>query len=139
MMVPIEVGVVFSKYDVDGSGKLDSNELYDLCEELGYPLTNEEINSALQTLDTNRNGLIDQHEFLQWWNSESTEMTKKLKQILQQVKADNHLDIHRYVFILFLFNSSSSARFGTTTSHYSNDFLSKTQRYSSLLTPISSC
>jgi hypothetical protein len=59
----------FSKYDKDGSGAIDKDELQQLSTELGRELTNEELEEALKDLDLNNDGVIDFSEFQRWWFS----------------------------------------------------------------------
>ena len=92
-----EIAVVFEKYDADGSGKISVDELSSLCEELGYPLDEHELASALDELDSNDNNEIDQDEFIRWWKKETTTANHKLQQILKQAKLENSFDVHRQV------------------------------------------
>ena len=49
----------FDKYDVDGSGAIDKDELSKLTTELGRPLTGDELEEALKDLDQNKDGVVD--------------------------------------------------------------------------------
>jgi hypothetical protein len=53
----------FDKFDVDGSGAIDKDELAKLSEELGHPLNDEELEEALKDLDLNKDGVVDFSEF----------------------------------------------------------------------------
>ena len=64
-----EVKAKFAKYDTDGSGAIDKEELGKLSEELGRKLTEEELTEALKDLDINKDGVIDVEEFARWWFS----------------------------------------------------------------------
>jgi hypothetical protein len=59
----------FDKYDKDGSGAIDKEELQNLSKELGRPLTSEELDEALKDLDLNKDGVVDFNEFKRWWFS----------------------------------------------------------------------
>ena len=59
----------FDKYDKDGSGAIDKDELAKLSEELGRPLTDDELVAALKDLDLNKDGVVDFSEFKRWWFS----------------------------------------------------------------------
>jgi hypothetical protein len=59
----------FNKVDVDGSGALDSEELYQVCADLGLQLDEEELEAALAILDENGDGSISFEEFYDWWGS----------------------------------------------------------------------
>jgi len=53
----------FKKFDADDSGAIDKQELQQLCEVLGHPLTSEQVDEALKDLDLNGDGVIDFTEF----------------------------------------------------------------------------
>ena len=59
----------FKKFDKDGSGEIDREELGELSAELGHTLTAEQINDALIDLDINGDGVIDLEEFKRWFFS----------------------------------------------------------------------
>lgn len=67
-----EVEERFDEFDVDGSGALDSVEFADLCKELGTALSHAELEAALVTLDTDRDGTISKGEFLAWWRGDAS-------------------------------------------------------------------
>ena len=62
-----EVKVAFDKYDADGSGAIDKEELGELSKELGHELNQDELDKALKDLDLNGDGVIDMKEFSRWW------------------------------------------------------------------------
>jgi len=62
-----EVKIAFAKYDADGSGAIDKEELGELSKELGHELTDEELDKALKDLDLNGDGVIDLKEFSRWY------------------------------------------------------------------------
>jgi len=54
-----QVTVAFNKFDADGSGAIDKEELGELSKELGQELTDDELVKALKRLDVNNDGEID--------------------------------------------------------------------------------
>jgi hypothetical protein len=64
-----DVMPAFKKFDKDGSGEIDREELGELSAELGHTLTVEQINDALIDLDINGDGVIDLEEFKRWFFS----------------------------------------------------------------------
>lgn len=60
---------MFKKFDKDGSGAIDKDELSVLCKELGKPLDDKQLEEALNDLDINKDGVIDEDEFCKWWFS----------------------------------------------------------------------
>jgi hypothetical protein len=59
----------FAKFDLDGTGDIDKDELYNLSAELGAPLDEDGLNAALKDLDLNGDGVIDYQEFRRWYYS----------------------------------------------------------------------
>ena len=64
-----KVEPLFKKYDKDGSGAIDKDELDGLCKDLGVPLDEEQLKAALEDLDINKDGVVDLNEFCDWWFS----------------------------------------------------------------------
>lgn len=62
-----EVREIFSHFDNDGNGVIDVGEFGKLLDALDADLTEEQIQAGLDTLDENRNGVIDFEEFIAWW------------------------------------------------------------------------
>lgn len=58
---------VFNRFDLDGSGEIDKDELVALCAELGRRLTPKEEEQALSVLDKDGSGMISFAEFDAWW------------------------------------------------------------------------
>jgi hypothetical protein len=57
----------FDQADVDGGGTLDSEELREVCADLGLVLDDDELEAALAILDENGDGDISFEEFCDWW------------------------------------------------------------------------
>lgn len=53
---------------------MSTTELAHLCKSLGSNLTHSELEAAVTALDLNRNGFIEEEEFLRWWrgNTDTT-------------------------------------------------------------------
>ena len=62
-----DVSKAFNKFDTDGSGNIDKDELRNLSAELGHTLTSEQLDTALKDLDINGDGVIDFSEFSRWY------------------------------------------------------------------------
>jgi hypothetical protein len=60
---------VFKSFDRDGSGSIDRGEFARLLEALGQGITEEELNVALDVVDSNHSGRISWPEFLTWWTA----------------------------------------------------------------------
>jgi hypothetical protein len=78
-----EVRVAFDKYDADGSGAIDKEELALLSKELGNELTDEELEKALKDLDLNGDGVIDFKEFSRWYFTGMKEFNGSRRDILK--------------------------------------------------------
>ncbi|KAI8903003.1 hypothetical protein BC833DRAFT_571538 [Globomyces pollinis-pini] len=61
---------LFEKYDVNGDGSISHKEFKQLCFDMGYHLTDEELLLDMALLDTNGDGGIEFKEFSQWWKSD---------------------------------------------------------------------
>lgn len=61
------VSPTFSKFDKDGNGTIDLQELGLLAKELGQPLDDEQLQAAMADLDLNGDGVIDKEEFSRWF------------------------------------------------------------------------
>ena len=64
-----KVVIAFNKFDKDGSGAIDAQELQAVSSELGQPLSEEQLATALKDLDLNGDGVIDLKEFKRWYYS----------------------------------------------------------------------
>ena len=62
-----EVEPAFKKFDKDGSGAIDKDELGQLMKDLGNELNEEQLTEALKDLDLNGDGVIDLKEFSRWY------------------------------------------------------------------------
>lgn len=60
---------IFKRYDRDGSGSIDRQELARLLEALDEPLSEEELEIALEVVDSNGSGRISWDEFKAWWSA----------------------------------------------------------------------
>ena len=59
---------VFKSFDRDGSGSIDRGEFARLLEALGQAIGEEELEIALDAVDSNRSGRISWAEFKSWWS-----------------------------------------------------------------------
>eukprot|EP01092_Planopodium_desertum_P006281 TRINITY_DN2600_c0_g1_i1.p1 TRINITY_DN2600_c0_g1~~TRINITY_DN2600_c0_g1_i1.p1 ORF type:complete len:166 (-),score=30.63 TRINITY_DN2600_c0_g1_i1:102-599(-) len=60
---------VFSKYDKDGSGHVNSSEFKSMCYDLGHSLSEAELSIALKKVDHDGSGVITYPEFEKWWKT----------------------------------------------------------------------
>ncbi|KAI9202551.1 uncharacterized protein BJ171DRAFT_600816 [Polychytrium aggregatum] len=61
---------MFNKYDIDGSGAISTKEFRKLCYDLGYYLSDLELEMDLKLLDANGDGEISYSEFIKWWKND---------------------------------------------------------------------
>ena len=61
----------FDKMDTDGSGELDRDELKELMQimEPRRGITNDELDAAMEEIDTSGDGLVDFEEFAAYWEA----------------------------------------------------------------------
>jgi len=71
---------LFDAYDVDGSGRISEVELKQVSAGLGHVLSDEQVKDCLATCDTDGDGYVSKEEFIDWWNSDSSNPNlKRLK------------------------------------------------------------
>ena len=68
---------VFRKFDADGGGTLDPDELRVLLDELKVPMTDEELGALFEELDEDGEGGIDFDEFYTWFIAEAEKQKQK--------------------------------------------------------------
>ena len=73
----------FKKFDKDGNGSIDLQELGQLSAALGQPLQQDQLEAAMKDLDLNRNGVLDAQEFSRWYFSGMRSYRKKTRRILR--------------------------------------------------------
>ena len=110
-----EVAQAFRKFDADGSGAIDKDELQALSKQLGHPLSEEQLQKALEDLDLNKDGVIDFDEFCRWYftgmkpyNNSTRSMLQvgsktssifdalSTQKLTEMIKADQSLSKHRF-------------------------------------------
>jgi glycerol-3-phosphate dehydrogenase len=80
MATDFDLNRLFDFYDKDSSGKISKEELLQVSAALGHPLNEEQVIDCLQACDEDGDGYISKHEFVAWWNSDSSNPNlKKLK------------------------------------------------------------
>ncbi|MDY7232444.1 EF-hand domain-containing protein [Hyalangium rubrum] len=60
---------IFQKYDRNRTGSIEAPEFARLLEALGQNVTDEELQIALDIIDTERTGKISWKQFKNWWTS----------------------------------------------------------------------
>ncbi|ORY41467.1 EF-hand [Neocallimastix californiae] len=61
--------IIFNKYDLDHSRTIEVSEFKAMVYDLGYFLSDNELKSAIETLDRSGTGSISLEDFKKWWNS----------------------------------------------------------------------
>ena len=67
------VARMFNEIDADGSGGLDREEIGSLASRLGAPMSDEELDEAMATMDADGEGDVDLEEFSAWFRTAATE------------------------------------------------------------------
>ncbi|MFP2912896.1 EF-hand domain-containing protein, partial [Pyxidicoccus sp. 3LFB2] len=60
---------IFQRYDRNRTGSIERSEFARLLEALGQNVTDEELEIAVDTVDTERTGKISWKAFKAWWTS----------------------------------------------------------------------
>ena len=55
---------LFNKFDEDGSGSIDVEELAQMMQDIGNDATTEELREIISDFDKDQNGVIDFEEFV---------------------------------------------------------------------------
>ena len=70
---------VFERMDLGGNGFIDLTEFKDCCEMLGIPFkSHKQAKKEFDMIDRNRNGKIDENEFVEWWYQSRSQLRSKL-------------------------------------------------------------
>eukprot|EP00931_Biecheleriopsis_adriatica_P104200 TRINITY_DN78909_c0_g1_i1.p1 TRINITY_DN78909_c0_g1~~TRINITY_DN78909_c0_g1_i1.p1 ORF type:complete len:460 (+),score=93.27 TRINITY_DN78909_c0_g1_i1:55-1434(+) len=77
---------LFSRFDVDGSGKISASELESLCSKLNMGITPADIGKVMREVDRNNDGAIDFNEFVAW-TREGRKSVKKKSSRAQELSA----------------------------------------------------
>lgn len=67
------LNLLFRQFDVDGSGRIDLDELYYGLRSVGLRLSIPEVKAVMQELDNDGNGEIDMDEFTTFFKNERAE------------------------------------------------------------------
>lgn len=96
---------LFQQFDQDHSGSIDSKEFNQLIQSLGIQLTTQELIEAIQELDLDDSGYIEQEEFIHWWSKRTEKVRKggglisyKLKRILNKAMQMYETDLFTAVW-----------------------------------------
>ena len=78
---------MFDKADTGGEGSLDRDELRELMVELGRPMADHELDTAMQLMDEDGGGTVDFDEFRKWF-SWLVDGDMTIRKIFDSVDAD---------------------------------------------------
>jgi Ca2+-binding EF-hand superfamily protein len=62
-----ELRELFERFDADGDGTIDVDELTELLDSTDLGFTEESVYAAIQSVDRNGNGVMEWSEFLHFW------------------------------------------------------------------------
>ncbi|KAL6612834.1 EF-hand [Neocallimastix sp. 'constans'] len=69
--------IIFNKYDTDSSGTITATEFKYMAYDLGYYISDNELEIAIKTVDSSGTGAITYDDFSKWWkNSDRWEKVK---------------------------------------------------------------
>jgi calmodulin len=78
---------VFSMFDVDGDGTIDSSELENVLKDLGTPACGSELQELMSAVDVDGNGVIDFEEFCVMMATRGNSSTSGPPDVLSEMKA----------------------------------------------------
>jgi len=99
----ITIELAFKRFDEDGSGYIDANELSNLIDSLDADgdMSPEDVEKALNELDSDGSGRIEKSEFIQWWldlngtGDSDSALRKRLRNLAKQGRKRLGTDIHK--------------------------------------------
>jgi translation elongation factor EF-G len=88
----------FKFYDKDSSGKIDENELREVCFQYNLPVDNDMLRLLIEWCDVDQDGQIDYTEFANFLNwkhhlPSEKELEEKLKQVMTDEVGEEKEDI----------------------------------------------
>jgi len=90
-----DVNEVFKHVDKDGSQDVSREELKEVLIELRLPLDNDEVDQLFKDLDVDNDGKIDKHEFTIWYLGSQDRMMLNVKEIFEELDANNSNTLDR--------------------------------------------
>ena len=66
----LEYRRVFYELDKDNSGAIDGNEMFSAMQKLGLSMSREQVASVIKAFDTDKNGTIDEGEYIKYMMKE---------------------------------------------------------------------
>jgi Ca2+-binding EF-hand superfamily protein len=93
---------IFEKFDVDGNGKLDAEELDDMLFELGVRLTEANVAEARQALGlTKHSGSVDYDTFATWWAVAFGAQTRARNEIISHLSEKMRVEYIPHIRSMF--------------------------------------
>lgn len=88
---------IFLKWDTNGDGTVSPEELREILKKLNHKFTDASVDRMMNEIDTNKDGLVDVYEFVDWLtgqNLKKKKMKKKAKKV-QDAKVNEALQERR--------------------------------------------
>mmetsp|Transcript_38739 Transcript_38739/g.93643 ORF Transcript_38739/g.93643 Transcript_38739/m.93643 type:complete len:830 (-) Transcript_38739:161-2650(-) len=90
-----DVHHVFKQVDVDDSGHIDKEELAQLFAKLECKIPAEELDLVMEELDENKDGQIDEEDFVKWYVHSEKRISMRTKLVFDFFDTDNSGKITR--------------------------------------------
>ncbi len=101
---------IFRQFDHDNSGFIDADEFSGLLKGIGVIMTEDECREAINMLDEDGNGQIEEEEFVHWWLNHSSAKTESMpvNSVFDHVEKEGRKLLNAEHSTLYLYDANSS-------------------------------
>jgi hypothetical protein len=115
------ISAEFTTFDQDSSGFINLAELREISRKLGAELSEEDLQTALAELDSNKDGKISLEEFTVWWKNGRKGKSRAMRKLTQGVAKLKNLLNHAHAEIVKLTEVEEEPKFVNLSVAIGND------------------